>query len=419
MDAIGAGHTDRGRKRDNNEDAFHVDDALGLYVVSDGMGGHAAGEVASQTALAAVKRHVEEHADVLAKARRGAVEREVVATLAAQAVQQAAREVYELAKSSPSRSGMGCTVTAVLTVGAYAVLAHVGDSRLYHCRNGGASQLSVDHTMAHELMLAGVIEPGEEEEHPYSHVLTRAVGTQPAVQVDTLVFDLLVGDRLVLCTDGLADYVDSTTWLARQVPQLVEVEQAAEELVSFANEAGGKDNITVVVVRIGAETATKTEIREHEAEVRGKLDALGAVFLFEELSPPMILRVLEHCRLETYGADTVIVEQGAPSASLYVVVDGSLALERDGEAADELGPGQYVGLTTLLAKRPARAELRSREDSKVLVLDQEAFWSVVRSRPWLGIGLFQRLGRKLSQSLDQAIEQRAGKGLPRLPGERF
>jgi serine/threonine protein phosphatase PrpC len=247
MRVHGIGHTDTGKQRTQNEDSFLVDDDLGLYVVSDGMGGHAAGEIASALAVAAVEGVVRERSAALDAAREGGLAQEELASIARAAVQAAARQVYHRATSPEGDAGMGCTLTVLLVAGSGAAMAHVGDSRLFLSRDGKMSQLSMDHTLAQELVRAGAFKPEDVRAHPYAHVLSRSVGTQPAVQVDTLEFDVLPGDRLVLCTDGLSEYVEDPAWLAAQIRDR-SFDTLAEKLVSHANEAGGKDNITVLLV---------------------------------------------------------------------------------------------------------------------------------------------------------------------------
>lgn len=418
MRVHGIGHTDIGKKRQQNEDSFFANDDLGLYVVSDGMGGHAAGEVASSMAVATAERIVRERWSAVEAVRDGGLEPEELASIAREAVQEAAREVYDRATSPEGSAGMGCTLTVLLVAGSAAAMGHVGDSRLYLCRDGTASQLSMDHTLAQELLSAGLFTAAELKVHPYAHVLSRSVGQQPAVQVDTLVFDVLPGDRLLLCTDGLTEYLPGADWLANRMRE-DKFDSVAETLVQHANEAGGHDNITAVVVRIDADEAEEPTLRELRQEVHGKLEALDSVFLFEDLSLALKARVLEACALESFEGGAKVIAQGAECDSLFVVVEGRFELSRDGERLGLLDPGEYTGITTLLHPRPARATLRVVDAGKLLRLDRTSFWRLVRLRPWLGAGLLERLGRRLSATLDLATDQPDTEKPPRLFGERF
>jgi len=313
---------------------------------------------------------------------------------------------------------MGCTLTVLLVAGSAAALGHVGDSRLYLIRDGQGSQLSMDHTLAQELVRAGAFQPEDVKTHPYAHVLSRAVGTQPAVQVDTLVFDVVPGDRLVLCSDGLSEYVASNDWLASQLND-EPIDAVAERLVRHANDAGGRDNITAVVVAVEAEAAEQPVVESLREEVAGKHEALDSVFLFEDLSVALQARVLEACELDSFEANDEVVGQGKDCDSLLMVVDGEFELRRKDERLGTLAPGDYTGLTTLLHPRPARAALRATTAGRLLRLDKSSFWKLVRERPWLGVGLLERLGRRLSSTLDVATAPGASHVMPRMFGERF
>ena len=418
MYAIGAGITDVGQKRDQNEDAFHVDEELGLFIVSDGMGGHAAGEVASATTVQTVARVVGDARQAIEEVRTGVRVPGELTTLLRHAVEEASREVHRLATTTRGRSGMGCTATVLLVVASHAYLAHVGDSRLYLCRGGMLDQLSVDHSLAQELARAGFISQDEVHGHAHAHVLTRSIGTQPIVKVDTLMFDVLDGDRLLLCSDGLSGYVENGAWLCGQMER-DDFEAIPAELVRFANQQGGKDNITAVLVRVQAEEEEAPQSVQFRQTLEGKFVALESVFLFAGLPLALRTQVLEACCNLEVGVGDVLAREGEDTSSLFIVVTGACDLLRGGQGICRVGPGDCVGVTTLLNQRPARATLQAIEPSTLLRLDQDAFWSVVRERPWLGVGLLERLGRRLSTALDAAVEGRSGAGALRLPGERF
>jgi len=417
----GAGRSDTGRKRTQNEDSFYVDDGLGLYVVSDGMGGHAAGEVASATAIKAVREVVEDARAAIEKVRRGELEGEALSRLAGQAVLTANQRVHELATSDRGKAGMGCTVTLVLVAGEVAALGQVGDSRLYLRRAGRIDQLSTDHTILGELVRSGVMEPDEAtDDHPMAHILSRAVGTQPHVEVETLLFEVVGGDQLLLCSDGLSDYLKTTEALEEALAGEAPLSKAAvgaatEKLVAYANEAGGHDNITVVAVQIAVDEAASTRA----SLLSQRYDALSSVFLFQGLDMSRASRVMEACSLLEHRAGDRVVEEKALINDLYVVVDGRYLLERDGEEVGELTPGEFVGMTTLLHGRSALASVVAEGAGRMLRLTGEDLRQLVRRRPFLGIGILDRLGRRLSADLEKTYGQRAGDGAAVSASERF
>ncbi len=241
MKAKGSGQTDIGRERERNEDAFFADDELGLYIVSDGMGGHAAGDVASQTAVEAV-------VEALGAAAAPTTPQETYELLSS-AIQFANGRVYDASQADAELRGMGCTLTLLFMSDGYAAVAHVGDSRCYLWRDGEVSQLTKDHTVASELVEVGAFSHEEADASPFAHALTRAVGVKPTVEADTFGVELEPDDHLLLCSDGLTKYLPSMDWLAHELEDL-ELEGTARRLIDFANAQGGADNITAVVVTI-------------------------------------------------------------------------------------------------------------------------------------------------------------------------
>ncbi|MBM4357232.1 MAG: protein phosphatase 2C domain-containing protein [Deltaproteobacteria bacterium] len=397
MHARGYGQTDVGRTREQNEDAFLVDDGVGLYVVCDGMGGHLAGEVASATAIEVVADVVRSRIEEVRAYLGGKASADDMRTLAREAVDRACFSIFELGSEEAEQAGMGCTLTMLLVLGDKAVSAHVGDSRLYLWRNGKASLLTNDHTMANELHLAGLIGADEVADHPFAHVLTRAVGTQPAVHADVLWLDLAPGDRFLLCSDGLADHLEDDGLLDDAI-EARELARIPEELVTFANDAGGHDNVTVVVVEIRPDDPEIEIVDEMSSEVFGKFEALESLFLFEGLGVAVLTRILQTCEIEEYFDGAKVIGGGEPCAELYVLLDGKLAVA--GEASPrELLPGAHAGATTLLAPRPARASLMAVDVARVLILRKDAFWELVNERPQLGVTLLGRLGARLTLDL--------------------
>ena len=394
---VGVGETDVGRKRRSNEDSLLIDDEHGIYVVADGMGGHAAGEVAATEAVKTVARVLREQHPVLQRAGQADGDSQKLMRAVEFAVQEASRRVYRLATSQPAYAGMGCALTALVLVGQKAAMGHVGDTRLYLARGGRLHQMSTDHTMAQELRSAGV-DVDAQGAGRLDHVLTRSVGTQELVRVDRLALDVLPGDRFLLCSDGVTKYVPDSTALARVVAA-DRFETIPEQLIQTANEGGGADNITAIVVRAEAEEAERPVLVTLRTDVRVRIETLGALFLFEGLPLSHLARVLNVCDVATVAAGAAVVTEGEPLERLLVVLEGRLAIERAGERLKEIGPGESVGATTLLDTRPSRASLRALAPTKILTLDGGRLRALARERPWLGVTLLERLGEHLSQEL--------------------
>jgi PPM family protein phosphatase len=229
-----AGFTDPGRKRRRNEDSFVIDPPL--FAVADGMGGAQAGEVASRLAAAAFREF------------HGADDLDPEERLAA-IIQEANRRIYERAAGDAQVSGMGTTITAALVGDDALVIGHVGDSRAYRLRSGRFEQLTDDHSLVADLVRSGRLTPEEAETHPQRSVITRALGTDREVDVDTFAVRVEADDLFLLCSDGLTTMVDDDD-IRDLLSAANDLEQAGKGLVKAANKAGGEDNVTVVLFRL-------------------------------------------------------------------------------------------------------------------------------------------------------------------------
>jgi len=243
MRLVFAAATDVGRMRENNEDSYLS--SKPVAAVADGMGGHSAGEVASAIAI-------EELATL---GDRGPWENETAATDdLKQAILRANRRIREMAAGDRKLNGMGTTLVALLEDGDMVHVANVGDSRGYLLRQGELSQVTVDHSLVQELVDDGRLSPEDAERHPQRSVITRALGIDPEVEFDLFTYKLQVGDRLLLCSDGLSDVVEPKQ-IRNVLLRVRDAQKAARQLVTVANEQGGPDNITVIVVDVVDEMA--------------------------------------------------------------------------------------------------------------------------------------------------------------------
>ncbi len=231
--------TDVGRVRGINQDAFLVLEDQGLYAVADGMGGHRGGEVASQLAVEALRAaYVDRAADALAEA-----------------IAEANGRIFDAGAADPNLQGMGTTVVAAAVLadgdadGNRLLVANVGDSRAYLFRDGDLTQLTEDHSMVADLLREGRITEEEAEVHPQRNIVTRVLGVYDEVEVDFWPVDAVAGDRVLLCSDGLFNEV-ATDQITSVLRRLDDPQEAAAELVRRANEAGGRDNVTVVVLDV-------------------------------------------------------------------------------------------------------------------------------------------------------------------------
>jgi len=236
-----AAATDPGKRRRRNEDAYVAEPPL--FAVADGMGGAQAGEIAARIA-----------ATVLRESPGGSGEDAVV-----KLIKEANRRVFESAASDQARSGMGTTITAAMVEGDRVQIGHVGDSRAYRVRDGRLEQLTEDHSLVAELVRSGRLAPEEADSHPQRSVITRTVGTDPDVDVDTFSVDARPGDIFFVCSDGLTTMVSDEAILGLVERNRASLEKAAKALVDAANKGGGEDNITIVLFEIDEKGAGVTE----------------------------------------------------------------------------------------------------------------------------------------------------------------
>ena len=243
--------TDVGVVREHNEDSAHVDPGFRFFIVADGMGGHAAGEVASAMAVQTVRETLEQASDEIAAFAGQPDEegRKELVTLLETAVRAAHRAVFERGSRETDKQGMGTTLEVVLVAGNEAFIAHVGDSRTYLVRETRAVQITTDHTVAEVLVLEGKLSVEEAQMSPLRTILVNAIGVAPDVGIEMAHVQLHEGDELLLCSDGLHDYFPAEQEIADRLGSR-DPDEALAELIELAKERGGHDNITGIVVHV-------------------------------------------------------------------------------------------------------------------------------------------------------------------------
>jgi PPM family protein phosphatase len=268
--------TDTGRKRRHNEDVYVVDPPI--FAIADGMGGAKAGEVAAALAADALRGEGGSGEDTLVDL-----------------IQEANRRVYERAAEDAAKSGMGTTMTVALLEDGRVRIGHVGDSRAYLIRDGELSQLTDDHSLVGELVRSGKLAPEDADTHPQRSVITRVLGTDPEVDVDTITIETRSGDLFLLCSDGLYSMVGNDRILELVERNRRDLDAAAKALVTAANKGGGDDNITVVAFEIAPDGETAPEPEEpgpEEEDTLTEADRVPTVSVEaeEEPEPADVLR---------------------------------------------------------------------------------------------------------------------------------
>ncbi len=310
-----AGASDVGLVRPGNEDAFLMEPPL--FAVADGLGGHRAGEVASTVAVETLFAHAPKHADAKGLAR---------------AVRAANAAVIEAAEQGRGREGMGTTLTAAMVEGTRIALAHVGDSRAYLLARGELVQLTQDHSLVGDMVRSGTLSAEAARVHPNRSVITRALGSDPNMVADAFEVEASPGDRLLLCTDGLTGMVEDAA-IAEVLRTAPSPKAAVARLIAAANDAGGHDNITVVVVDIGADRSREDRT---SAATRGNPSADARE---PGRSPRRVwlARLAWALALAAAVGGAVLAARGYARSQAYLaVVDGRVAVYRG-------VPGEFAG----------------------------------------------------------------------------
>lgn len=405
-----AAATDVGRKRDHNEDNFLVDKKLGFFVVCDGMGGHAAGEVASAMAVRTLHEAVKNEEELLADycaGKQGAakVSRREILNILEFATNRASSKIHALANSDASKRGMGTTLVAVLFLGSQAFIVHVGDSRLYLLRGGQLEQLTVDHNVHNELLKRKKFTLEQIKEVAPKNAITRAVGVYESCEPETLVVDVVPGDRYLLCSDGLSGYFEEPHGSSDELGVLLAREDAdalATELIETANARGGKDNITAVVVTLGAAVAGETAAAAQRVELKKRV--LAEMRLFHALDERELLRVLEGTEEARFDPGSRIISQGDDGDALFIVLTGEVDVLSAETVVRTLKSGEHFGEMALIRSQPRSASVVSRGPSELLLIRRSEFFEIMRSQPRIAVKLLWEFTGVLADRLAETTK---------------
>jgi PPM family protein phosphatase len=402
MELSFAAATDVGKQRTHNEDNFLIDKKLRLFIVCDGMGGHAAGEVASSVTVHKVRDAVYSNRDLLEEFKRDetGVQGVEILQILEHALQSACSTVYERAQREQEKRGMGTTASVLLIAGAPSKLrgfiAHVGDSRIYLARQSQCHQLTEDHSLMNELLRRGKLKKEEIDSSPYKqfkNAVTRAVGVYPSVEVDTFDFDILPGDSFLLATDGLYAYFEDD-----DVPKLLadgEVAEVPKKLIERANEGGGHDNITGVVIRVGQ----PEEAVEHVEEVALKIEVLKGMQMFRYLSYKELVRVMNITETLDFATGAQVFKEGEPGEAMFVVLGGAVAMTRGETFVAELGKGQHFGEMSLVDRSQRSLTAVASEPTRVLAIRRKDFYAIIKKEPQLAVKLLWSFVQVLAERL--------------------
>jgi serine/threonine protein phosphatase PrpC len=391
--------------RDHNEDNFLVDKKLALFMVADGMGGHAAGEVASAICVRTIHEEVKREKDLIDDYLAGATGASKVTTkdivaLLEHAVQRACSKIHEEAREDAQKRGMGTTLSALLVLGHQGFIAHVGDSRIYLSRGGKVQQVTEDHTVYNELIKRGKLTREQIEKVQQKNAITRAVGVYERVEVDTLVIELIAGDTLVLASDGLHGYLETPEELRE--PLSLEGDAGVKALVQLANDRGGKDNITALVVRVGEEGAVDAARARRLALKR---DILAHMPLFSRLTERELLRVMQAVEVREYKDGDLVIREGDKGDELFIVLDGKVRVQRGDQVLTHLGQGEHVGEMALIRSVPRSATVTAVGGAELIAIRRADFFEILRKEHEVAVKMLWQFLGVLADRLDQTSSE--------------
>lgn len=398
--------TDVGRVRDHNEDNFLVDKNLNLFVVADGMGGHAAGEVASAVAVKTLRDVVRQNKDLIDAYREGsqiASSRDVISLLE-HAVQKACAEIHDLAQQDSEKRGMGTTLSALLVVNNRGFIAHVGDSRIYLLRAGRVVQLTEDHSLVNELIKRGKLTREEAEQSPYKNAVTRAVGVYESVDVDTIDFDVLPGDQFLLASDGLHGYLQD-----EEIKPLFEnaddIKNIPTAFIDLANQRGGKDNITNIVVQMFDPMGKGAALTQ---EVNLKIETIKHMPLFKYLTYKELVKVMNITQMLEVKPGERLINEGEEGKELFIVVSGKVKVHKGDTDIVTLGDGAHFGEMALIDKAPRSADVTAVDPSKLLKIVRDDFFQIIRNEPQMATKLLWSFLQVISDRLRATSAELSG-----------
>lgn len=397
---VGAAATHVGNVREHNEDAHFFDEELGLFVVCDGMGGHAAGEVASAIAIRTLREKwseddTQEVAEVWL-ARGTAIAKKQLLDWLRDGVVAAHQAILAEAERDPTKGGMGTTLVAAMVVGSELVFAHAGDSRAYMVRDGIATQLTEDHTLLQRLLAAGIDVDVSGDGSRFRSMLTNALGIGQECKVSTFVVPLADGDRFMICSDGISEYVEEAE-VGEVLVKQPSPARAAQKLVDLALERGGADNATAVVIRVleAGDNPLPAEQRR-----RDDLSISLCDLWSEKVSPQQRLRAMRIAIAREHVAGDKLPAHTFGDRVAWIIVEGEV-----NQHGEPLGPGSLIYPESLLdgTQPPDKDGLAvARTEIRAVAIRNDDFKELCEEDAELGEALLESLATIMAAAVPSA-----------------
>ena len=403
--------TDKGLVRKNNEDSLLEVPELGLFAVADGMGGEMFGEVASETAINALRDFVTENRAVIDtfKMNSSSENKAQVLDMLADALRTANAKVFKEAETRKVGGKMGTTLTALLVIDNTGFMVHVGDSRLYMIRATEVKQISTDHTLINDYRrqfgdYSGIFDA------KFSGILTKAVGIQEYVEPEKLTFAILPEDKYLICSDGLynglecdipdfGDVLD--TPFEEPQKEKERLKEAMRRLADIVYKNGAPDNVSMILVSAfsldeGEVTGTKEFIK--------KFDKIRSIELFKDLEYRELLVVMAQVEMRTYNKYDVISKTAAADRELFIILDGKVSALKGSKLLKTFHSGDHLGDVQFLSGEMPNYNLILDKTTSFLVIKKSAFDKIVAEEPIIGVKLLTQLATVLARQTNASTE---------------
>ncbi|MCM8534333.1 MAG: protein phosphatase 2C domain-containing protein [Lentisphaeraceae bacterium] len=387
MQIKGTGLTDIGVIREQNEDYHFIDDELGLYIVCDGVGGAQGGEVASKLAAETCANFIRENQQTIEEYYCLGNNDSLVRNLLRSAILESCQTVYNEGLKNRDLAGMSTTLSAVLILNSKVVLGHVGDSRLYLIRNNQIFQATEDHTIGQEMRERSINFEGKKAASRFDSVLKRSIGYTELVEVDTMVFDLVPNDKLLLCSDGFYNYISCPLEI---IPMTKEnSEKNLKTMINFAIHRGGRDNITCILIETSLEEKAYEGLESDRSELLSNLSILDN-YLFKDLNFIRTNRLLSHFDTYELAEGEEICEKGQSPHGLFIVFSGEVhVFENEDKQFGTLKKGQFFGQFSLMMEKREKYTYKAGKNCRTIYLSSDSYRTLCRNHPKFGVKLLE------------------------------